>query len=73
MGFLCVLDRSTGEFLLGSPFVKQTWAVGLDERGRPIPAKDRMPSAEGSLTYPEYKVERTGMRLPSARSLDCSI
>ena len=51
-GFFYVLDRSTGEFLLGSPFVKQTWAVGLDERGRPIPAKDRMPSAEGSLTYP---------------------
>ena len=51
-GFFYVLDRGTGEFLLGSPFVKQTWAVGLDERGRPIPAKDRMPSAEGSLTYP---------------------
>jgi alcohol dehydrogenase (cytochrome c) len=51
-GFFYVLDRSTGEFLLGSPFVKQTWAVGLDERGRPIPAKDRMPSAEGTLTYP---------------------
>jgi alcohol dehydrogenase (cytochrome c) len=51
-GFFYVLDRSTGEFLLGSPFVKQTWAVGLDERGRPIPAKDRLPSAEGSLTYP---------------------
>ena len=38
-GFFYVLDRSTGEFLLGSPFVKQTWAVGLDERGRPIPAE----------------------------------
>ena len=51
-GFFYVLDRSTGEFLLGNPFVKQTWAAGLDERGRPIQFKERMPSAEGSLTYP---------------------
>jgi alcohol dehydrogenase (cytochrome c) len=51
-GFFYVLDRSTGEFLSGTPFVKQTWAVGLDERGRPIRANDRMPSAEGTLTYP---------------------
>ena len=51
-GFFYVLDRSTGEFLSGTPFVKQTWAVGLDERGRPIKADNRMPSAEGTLTYP---------------------
>jgi alcohol dehydrogenase (cytochrome c) len=51
-GFFYVLDRSTGEFLSGTPFVKQTWAVGLDERGRPIKAKDRMPSAQGTLVYP---------------------
>lgn len=51
-GFFYVLDRSTGEFLSGTPFVKQTWAVGLDERGRPIRANDRMPSAAGTLTYP---------------------
>jgi len=51
-GFFYVLDRSTGEFLLGQPFVKQTWAAGLDERGRPIRLNDRMPTAEGTLTYP---------------------
>jgi alcohol dehydrogenase (cytochrome c) len=51
-GFLYVLDRSSGEFLLGRPFVKQTWTAGLDERGRPIRLPERMPSAEGSLTYP---------------------
>ncbi|HEV2446306.1 MAG TPA: PQQ-dependent dehydrogenase, methanol/ethanol family [Candidatus Sulfopaludibacter sp.] len=51
-GFFYVLDRTTGEFLSGTPFVKQTWAVGLDERGRPIRANDRMPSAAGTLTYP---------------------
>ena len=51
-GFFYVLDRGTGEFLLGRPFVKQTWAAGLDEKGRPIHINERMPSAEGTLTYP---------------------
>ena len=51
-GFYYVLDRETGEFLLGKPFVKQTWAVGLDEAGRPIKAPGRGPSKEGSLTFP---------------------
>ena len=35
-GFYYVLDRETGKFLLGKPFVKQTWAAGLDEDGRPV-------------------------------------
>jgi alcohol dehydrogenase (cytochrome c) len=34
-GFFYVLDRATGEFLLGKPYVKVTWATGLDEKGRP--------------------------------------
>ncbi|HYO81694.1 MAG TPA: PQQ-binding-like beta-propeller repeat protein, partial [Bryobacteraceae bacterium] len=51
-GFFYVLDRTTGEFLLGEPFVKQTWAKGLDEKGRPMKIKGSGPSARGSLTYP---------------------
>ena len=51
-GFFYVLDRTNGEFLLGKPFVKQTWAAGLDERGRPMVIKERQPSATGTLTYP---------------------
>lgn len=35
-GFFYVLDRLTGEFLLGKPFAKVTWASGLDAIGRPI-------------------------------------
>src|SRR5262249_25058535 len=35
-GFFYVLDRTTGQFLLGKPFVKVTWAGGLDEKGRPL-------------------------------------
>lgn len=50
--FFYVLDRETGEFLLGSPFAKQTWAKGLDERGRPIRIPNMFPSLEGTLVYP---------------------
>ena len=51
-GFFYVLDRSTGEFLLGKPFVKQTWASGLDDRGHPVRVAGQVPSAEGTLIYP---------------------
>ena len=36
-GFFYELDRITGKFISGQPFVKVTWAKGLDETtGRPI-------------------------------------
>jgi PQQ-dependent dehydrogenase (methanol/ethanol family) len=36
-GFYYVLDRVTGEFISGQPWVQVTWAKGLDEvTGRPI-------------------------------------
>ena len=35
-GFFWVLDRLTGEFISGAPYVKTTWALGLDAKGRPI-------------------------------------
>ncbi len=37
-GFFYVLDRITGEFISGAPFVNVTWATGLDPKGRPIEA-----------------------------------
>ena len=51
-GFFYVLDRGTGEFLSGTPFVKQTWAKGLDERGRPIRIPNMGPTSEGNEIYP---------------------
>ena len=51
-GFFYVLDRTNGKFLSGSPFVKQTWSKGLDASGRPIPAPDKSPNAEGVLVFP---------------------
>jgi alcohol dehydrogenase (cytochrome c) len=46
--FFYVLDRVTGRFLLGKPFVKQNWASGLDANGRPI----ETPQPPGQPTYP---------------------
>ncbi|HKD08006.1 MAG TPA: PQQ-dependent dehydrogenase, methanol/ethanol family [Bryobacteraceae bacterium] len=50
-GFFYVLDRVTGEFLLGKPMGKVTWASGLDAKGRPIRTGHSTP--EGSIVYPE--------------------
>ena len=34
-GFFYVLDRVTGKFILGKPFVKTTWASEITADGRP--------------------------------------
>jgi alcohol dehydrogenase (cytochrome c) len=51
-GFYYVLDRVTGEFLTGVPFVEQNWTKGLDAKGRPIPSDTSEPSSAGRLTKP---------------------
>jgi alcohol dehydrogenase (cytochrome c) len=51
-GFYYVLDRATGEFLLGKAFIHQTWADGLDEKGRPIMRPEAAPTPEGTKVYP---------------------
>jgi alcohol dehydrogenase (cytochrome c) len=51
-GFYYLLDRTNGRFLTGTPFVKQTWADGLDSNGRPRVRPESVPSREGSLVYP---------------------
>jgi alcohol dehydrogenase (cytochrome c) len=47
-GFFYALDRETGRFLVGRPFVKVNWASGLDEKGRPI----QTPPKPGEVVYP---------------------
>ena len=54
-GFYYVLDRATGEFITGTPFVKQTWAEGLDAKGRPITKPGLDPNPEGILVYPSIQ------------------
>jgi len=50
--FYYVLDRLTGEFLAGRAYGKQTWARGLDAKGRPILAPDSEPTEKGALVWP---------------------
>lgn len=50
--FYYTFDRETGEFLIGTPFAKQTWAEGLDENGRPIRAPGKLPTPDGNVVSP---------------------
>jgi alcohol dehydrogenase (cytochrome c) len=50
--FYYALDRVTGEFLGGQAYAKQTWAKGLDDKGRPIVIPDSEPSEKGTLVWP---------------------
>ncbi|HET9941746.1 MAG TPA: PQQ-dependent dehydrogenase, methanol/ethanol family [Terriglobia bacterium] len=49
-GIFYVLDRTTGEFLRGTPFVKVNWVDGFDAKGRPNQVIH--PTREGTLVYP---------------------
>jgi len=51
-GFFYALDRETGQFLLAEPYVKQTWASGIDSSGHPIVRPESHPSRAGSLVWP---------------------
>lgn len=50
-GFFYVLDRETGKFISGTPFVKDiSWASGIDENGRPIFNEDNRPGNPAEAT-----------------------
>jgi alcohol dehydrogenase (cytochrome c) len=51
-GFFYVLDRTTGQFLSGKPFVRVNWAEGFDKNGRPNRVPGMVPTTEGTLIYP---------------------
>jgi len=51
-GFYYALDRVTGKFIAGRPYVKQNWATGLDEAGRPMRIPGVEPTVEGKLIWP---------------------
>lgn len=50
--FYYVLDRLNGRFIAGKPFVKQTWARGLDDSGRPMVISGTEPDESGNLVWP---------------------
>ncbi len=52
-GFFYVLDRTTGEFLRATPFVKKlTWASGIGRDGRPQELPGTDPTPEGVRVCP---------------------
>ncbi len=53
--FYYVLDRVTGEFLHAAPYAKQTWAKGIDPKGRPRVVEGSDPTPEGNLVYPSLQ------------------
>ena len=55
-GFFYVLDRTNGEFLLATKYVKNvTWATGVDAKGRPHRVPDMEPSLEGRRVCPSLE------------------
>jgi alcohol dehydrogenase (cytochrome c) len=54
-GFYYLLDRTTGAFLRGLAYAKQTWASGLDAKGRPIVVPGLEPTVEGTLVWPSLQ------------------
>src|SRR5258708_11480142 len=51
-GFYYLLDRATGEYLMAKPYVKQTWAKGIDDKGRPVVVPNSAPTAAGLAIWP---------------------
>ena len=55
-GYFYVLDRVTGEFLQGTPFVnKLNWASGLDGAGRPMLKPNMDPTPAGVVACPAVR------------------
>jgi alcohol dehydrogenase (cytochrome c) len=71
-GNFYVLDRATGRFFLGEPFVKVNWMSGFDEHGKPqqTPQPAGMPTYPGNQGgtnwYPPSYSQRTGLFYVSA-------
>jgi acido-empty-quinoprotein group A len=51
-GFFFLVDRANGQHLATAPFIDQTWASGIDSRGRPIAKPEAAPSPDGALVEP---------------------
>jgi alcohol dehydrogenase (cytochrome c) len=65
-GLMYVLDRVTGQFLMGKPFVELNWMDRFDERGRPVLSStaksDWLPGrASGTNWHPPSFSPTTGL------------
>ena len=71
-GFYYVLDRATGRFLTGQPFVRVNWAEGLDDSGRPVetpqpPGEPTFPGVQGGTNWysPSFSPRTELMYIPA--------
>jgi len=68
-GILYVLDRVTGEFLSGRPFISLDWSKGFDRNGRPIVDLQRLRAASersGTNWSPSaYSPQTNSLFIPS--------
>ncbi len=51
-GIFYVLDRITGEFISGTPYVQVNWTRGFDRSGRPLVNKEAVYDKEPITIYP---------------------
>jgi alcohol dehydrogenase (cytochrome c) len=65
-GLFYVLDRATGEFLLGKPFVKVNWMSGFDAKGKPIRAVQSSTAGNSRLSRQSGWYELVQPRVQSA-------
>ena len=51
-GWFFVLDRTNGKNISSTEFVKTNWALGVDDKGQPIPNPAKEPQLDGALVSP---------------------
>jgi alcohol dehydrogenase (cytochrome c) len=51
-GYYFLLDRTTGEHIVTSPFINVNWTKGLNAKGQPIPNPAKDPKTDGVLVSP---------------------
>lgn len=51
-GHFFLLDRTTGQAILSTEFVKTNWSTGYDAKGQPVPDPAKMPQIDGTLVTP---------------------
>ncbi len=51
-GWFFLVDRTNGKALVSTPFAKQNWTLGLDDKGSPIPNPEKTAKPNGALVSP---------------------
>ena len=64
-GMFYALDRSSGEFLSATPFVRQTWNTGFDPNGRPKLVEGWDSRPDGSIAVYPSLIGGTNFQAPS--------